>query len=185
MIGGALLVKNTKLANADDFLPVGGGLHDASKNADFLPVGLVRVSYAPRGVIVENLEKSDMAVYRRFLRWRRLRVIQHMLSFHKDKSSKAKDGRYRVTKCFRVMFKKNVAVNYSPKVKRAHYGNLVICGGVWVCPICAAKITERRRAELEGAKDDGLSKFMVTYTIQHNKQDKLKKMIEEIVRAHV
>jgi hypothetical protein len=73
-----------------------------------------------------------------------------------------------------------VKVNYVAKVKRAHYGGLVICGGVWVCPVCSAKITERRRAELEGANDDGLSKFMVTYTIQHNKHDKLKTLIADL-----
>lgn len=146
MSDGALLVVNTKLAHA----------------------GLFRVRVAPRGVDVEKLDKLDMAVYRRFLRWQRLRVIQHIMSDE------------RVTKCFRVRVQKHVRVNYVSKVKRAHYGGLVICGGVWVCPVCSAKITERRRVELEAATDGGLSKFMVTYTIQHNKGDKLKALVGDL-----
>lgn len=146
MTDRALLVVNTKLAHA----------------------GLVRVTLAPRGVNVQKLEKADAGVYRRFLRWQRLRVIQHMMSGQ------------RVEKCYRVRVHPMVKVNYVSKVKRAHYGGLVICGSVWVCPVCSAKITERRRAELEGATDEGMSKFMVTYTIQHNKHDKLKKLIEDL-----
>jgi len=142
----APLVVNTKLANAR----------------------LIRARIAPRGVAVENLEKTDQAVYRRFLRWVRLRAVQHMMSDE------------RVSKCYRVRVQPVVKVNYVSKIKRAHYGGLVVCGGVWVCPVCSAKITERRRAELEGATDGGLSKFMVTYTIQHNKRDKLKALIGDL-----
>ena len=33
----------------------------------------------------------------------------------------------------------------------AHYSGLQTCGSVWSCPICAAKITERRRLEVQDA----------------------------------
>ena len=143
--------------------------------ADIMPntsektrAGLVRVIRAPRGVIVENLEKTDMAVYRRFLRWQRLRGVQTMLPDQ------------RVAKCYRVRVLPNVKVMKVPTMAKSFYGGLCVCGGVWACPVCAAKITERRRAELEGANDNGLSKFMVTWTLQHKRGDLLSDLLDDL-----
>lgn len=33
----------------------------------------------------------------------------------------------------------------------AHYSGLIVCGSVWTCPVCAAKISEKRRGELNAA----------------------------------
>ena len=27
----------------------------------------------------------------------------------------------------------------------AHYSGLIVCGSVWTCPVCGAKISEKRR----------------------------------------
>lgn len=59
----------------------------------------------------------------------------------------------------------------------------MVCGSVWVCPVCAAKITERRRIELESADVEKFSSFMVTITLQHSKRDKLKKLIDDLGEA--
>lgn len=42
---------------------------------------------------------------------------------------------------------------YSPKRDRGHWGNLQVCGLLWVCAVCAAKITERRRVEVAAGLD--------------------------------
>lgn len=34
---------------------------------------------------------------------------------------------------------------------KAFYQGLMACGGVWTCPVCAAKVSERRRQELKEA----------------------------------
>lgn len=61
---------------------------------------------------------------------------------------------------------------------RAFYKGLKVCGSVWMCPVCAAKITERRRVELaEGLAKWGGSVFMVTFTFQHTVEDRLKDLV--------
>ena len=86
----------------------------------------------------------------------------------------------RVAKCIRVMVKPFVEVLHSSRVHKAHYGGLMTCGSVWMCPICSAKITERRRLELESVNARELSSFMVTLTLQHSRDDKL-----EVVQSHL
>lgn len=53
----------------------------------------------------------------------------------------------------------------------AHYKGLATCGSVWACPICTAKVQERRRIEveqaMEWAKAAGLTAVMVTLTFPH------------------
>lgn len=70
--------------------------------------------------------------------------------------------------------KKGVSVIYSPKYTRASYGNLMTCGSVWLCAVCAAKISELRRVELvaaAGYHQGGLA--LLTFTLAHKKNDKL------------
>jgi hypothetical protein len=76
----------------------------------------------------------------------------------------------RIAVCMRRMIptRKYVEVMYTPKYKRANYRNLMVCGSVWHDPICSAKITERRRVEVEDVIDElPYAKAMVTFTIQH------------------
>lgn len=56
----------------------------------------------------------------------------------------------RVCHCLkhRIDKKKNRKVMYNESRKKAHWGNVVRCGSIWNCPVCAKKITEQRRSEL-------------------------------------
>lgn len=60
---------------------------------------------------------------------------------------------------------------------KAFYHGLMSCGLPWVCPVCAAKIAERRRGELEAAvesaKVKGFGVHFVTLTIPHGIGDDL------------
>lgn len=53
------------------------------------------------------------------------------------------------------------------------FAHLLTCGSVWVCPICAAKVSERRCDEIAGAfeiwrnRDKGNTQIMVSFTIPH------------------
>src|SRR5712691_4776616 len=51
----------------------------------------------------------------------------------------------RVAFCMRRIQARTVDVLYSVQHQSAHYGGLMVCGSVWVCPLCAAKISEHRR----------------------------------------
>ena len=64
----------------------------------------------------------------------------------------------------------------------ANYRNLATCGSVWACPVCAARIQERRRLELEHlvewAETQGLQAIMVTFTFPHTGFDSLGDLLE-------
>lgn len=53
----------------------------------------------------------------------------------------------------------------------AFLSGVMVCGSVWSCPVCAAKIMERRRREVAQAMkakhSQGLKAVLVTYTIPH------------------
>jgi len=60
------------------------------------------------------------------------------------------------------------------------YGNLVTCKSVWACPVCASKISERRRVELtEALAVPGYEHVLLTFTLRHHITDKF----EDVLRA--
>lgn len=87
--------------------------------------------------------------------------------------------RNRVGICLRHQIEKYGGVDLFKhrKTQKAFYGGLMVCGSVWVCPVCASKISERRRAELKTAfkahLDAGGHCTMVTLTFSHSAKDKL------------
>jgi len=80
---------------------------------------------------------------------------------------------HRVCHCLRRVqdSTKGVGVLHHPETKTGSLGNLQTCASVWACPVCSAKITERRRAEVKSAVDTararGLSVVMITRTMSH------------------
>lgn len=72
--------------------------------------------------------------------------------------------------------KEFVEVWHLPEVARAKYANLQTCSSVAMCPVCAAKISERRRIEVAAAIDaweaQGGDVVMLTLTVRHNAADK-------------
>lgn len=70
---------------------------------------------------------------------------------------------------------------------KAFYHGLQVCSSVWACPVCAAKITERRRIELaagmEQAKKQGLQPFLLTLTVPHGISDPLADTLTKLRKA--
>ena len=68
-----------------------------------------------------------------------------------DLASKVLQKKFRVQFCLKRKIDKNNLVNvcFNESTSKAHYGNVIRCGSVWVCPVCAKKITEHRRTELK------------------------------------
>lgn len=62
----------------------------------------------------------------------------------------------------------------------AHFVGVETCGSVWHCPVCAAKISEKRRCEVAHAMDyneeHGGAAYMLTLTMRHSRGDKLAKL---------
>lgn len=67
---------------------------------------------------------------------------------------------------------------------KAFFTGLQVCASVWACPVCAAKISERRRAELVTAvalsKLRGWSVMLLTVTVPHGFGDDLKNLLDQI-----
>jgi len=81
----------------------------------------------------------------------------------------------------------DVTIHKSIEHGRAFYGGLVTCGSVWSCPVCAAKIAERRRVELESAistaKEMGLTVLLATFTVPHGLGDDINAMLDRMAAA--
>lgn len=98
----------------------------------------------------------------------------------------------RTAKCLRLRAYgaeglRDVQVWRSVEHKTANYRGLQTCGSVWACPVCAAKIAERRRAELMGAmaahKAGGGSMLMLTLTTPHQRGDVLADLLAKQSKA--
>jgi hypothetical protein len=84
----------------------------------------------------------------------------------------------RTDKCLRLRSKgKEIQVWQSTEYKTSTYAGLQTCGSVWACPVCAAKIAERRRAEVVTAmaahKAAGGCMLLLTLTAPHQRTDLL------------
>lgn len=84
----------------------------------------------------------------------------------------------RTAKCLRLRAKgREIQVLKSREHKSCSYKGLQTCGSVWGCPVCAAKISERRRVELQAAialhQAQGGHVLLATYTTPHYLGDDL------------
>lgn len=133
----------------------------------------------PKGAKIEDFDKADRAAFSRLLRFQRLKGARRLLPAE------------RVASCIWTPVSAYVEIWKTSKQAaadgvgaRAHYRGVVTCGSVWMCPVCAAKISERRRLELaetiQAAREKGLTVFMVTLTLQHNKRERYLGLVESL-----
>ena len=85
-------------------------------------------------------------------------------------------GSSRTSKCLRWrQVGRQVEVWKSREYRTASYSGLQTCGSVWACPVCAAKVAERRRSEIIAAmvahKAAGGGVFLLTLTAPHQRGD--------------
>lgn len=76
-----------------------------------------------------------------------------------------------------------IHVHQSCEHGNAFFSGVQVCGSIWGCPICAAKISERRRQEVEQsvswAYESGLQPMMVTLTFPHQRTDNLGDLLDK------
>lgn len=81
----------------------------------------------------------------------------------------------------------DVGVNYSAQHQAAHYAGLVTCGSVWACPVCASRIQQRRRGEIQQAIDwakaEGHTVVLVTFTFPHQAWQRLQDLLDRQAEA--
>lgn len=67
----------------------------------------------------------------------------------------------------------------------AYYKGLIKCGSVWMCPVCASRISEGRRVEIYNVvKAWTGSLLFVTFTHSHTKNDRLSELRDRFSRAY-
>jgi hypothetical protein len=93
---------------------------------------------------------------------------------------------HRTAKCKHIAHGQ-VAVLLDKAHSSAFYAGLTTCGNVWTCPLCAAKIQERRREEIakgiDAAYDAGLQPALVTLTFPHGRHQKLGQLLDQQAHA--
>lgn len=70
---------------------------------------------------------------------------------------------------------------------KAHFANLMTCKSVWACPVCAHRVTEERRADLQTAVAlhamKGGKMLLMSLTFPHERNDDLKGMLKGLSKA--
>lgn len=96
----------------------------------------------------------------------------------------------RVCKCCRVKVSEKVGVvtgSISGET-RSHYAGLMQCGSVWHCPVCGAKVAERRANELREAfelsKKKGWHISHFVFTFPHKSGQPLKSNLDSFLTAY-
>lgn len=81
----------------------------------------------------------------------------------------------------------DVLVSKDANESTSCYKGLQNCGSVWMCPVCAARISETRRIELNEAlawaREQGIQPVLVTATSRHRKRDSLEAQLEGMKEA--
>lgn len=76
---------------------------------------------------------------------------------------------------------------YATGKKSASFRGLQSCGSVWLCPCCSARVSERRRGEMNQlliwARENGYSVRMLTLTTRHGKADALSDLLDALKTA--
>jgi hypothetical protein len=95
---------------------------------------------------------------------------------------------HRIHKCmYSRAPKQDVKIWKDKEHKKAFFSGVRTCSRVWVCPVCSAKISERRRQELTEAiiqaKAMGLHVKLLTVTIPHGLGDDLNVILSGLLKA--
>jgi len=148
----------TALESADDFIvdPVTGEILFTEK------------SYSPENTIIERFILQSAA--RKLLFNSTVTGIKTCLLCRHKKVEVEGEGIAKIS------------VYHSKNHKTSSFGGLQTCASVWVCAICAAKISERRRIEVKKAMDQhtaqGGEVLLLTLTNPHSQRDDLKEHLK-------
>lgn len=93
----------------------------------------------------------------------------------------------RVADCQRSLTRLGVDIVKDVEKGRTEYSGVLTCDSRWMCPLCAAKITERDRVELQHGmvlwKCCGGVTYLLTFTFPHDVTMQLREGVEKMQRA--
>ena len=164
----------------------GAALGVANPRKAALAAGLVEFTDSETGEILTLRRAHDCSLVRhqspaekRLARWQRKAAAVSVLG-----------KRHRIAACHSHPTKGWTAVEVWAKSGAAlpgHFKGLQTCSLSWLCPVCAAKIAERRAGEIESAmvvcKAQGGQVLMPTFTVPHGRKDPLIDTLDLIKKA--
>ena len=177
----------------------------ADSTAADAPLGIYAEKYSPSGTArvsedgafrgLESIDKETGESVRVEL------VNGRLFSFDRD-SRTARAERYalkaaarrllpkdhRTTKCMHWRLPdREIQVQKGATNDRAFYHGLQVCAMPWTCPVCASKISERRRHEvakaIKQAEALGLQVFLLTLTVPHGMGDDVNEILNKMMAA--
>ena len=93
------------------------------------------------------------------------------------------EKQHRTCTCHRNVASDGVPVYRTVDGSDARFGNLISCGSVWSCPVCSARITESRRADMQTAQSawliEGGSCLLMTLTFPHEADMPLSELLSK------
>jgi len=164
--------------------PQGAPLEDNTKCS---PFGLNR-RFVPSSMPPLAFDSPTKILKARWDRFRLLSVLRKILYDEgTNKGLEYPANYHRSAKCHLVNVKDSVTVHKSVEHGKAFYSGLAVCGSVWACPVCSAKIQERRRKEvsqgIDWAYQNNKKAIMVTFTFPHSIDDSLKTLLSNQKKA--
>ena len=157
---------------------------------------ILKSGFSPRGAAISGSLAQPLGIYtqsspppppvdgRRKVRAERYELLSEARSLLLAKGRAAKlehPANYsRTAKCMYTPFGE-VAVLRGTEHCTAFFRGLVACGSVWACPVCSAKVQERRREEIAKAfvwaYANGLQPVMITLTAPHKRCHQLEDLM--------
>ena len=93
----------------------------------------------------------------------------------------------RVELCQRAVTSGAVGLMLDRSTGCAHFSGVITCGSVWHCPVCADRLTNERRRELQRAlvinKKQGGEAYLATFTFPHDLALPLAEGVEKMQEA--
>lgn len=95
---------------------------------------------------------------------------------------------HRTTKCMHWRLPDHdIQVLKGATTDKAFFNGLQVCAMPWTCPVCATKISERRRQEVAKAVKQaealGLQVFLLTLTVPHGLGDDVNEILDKMMAA--
>jgi hypothetical protein len=93
----------------------------------------------------------------------------------------------RICACHRMMVESANGVKIRRDSERAWFSGVAVCGSVWICPVCARKVGETRRAEMQTAIDRCISQggdvALITLTFSHAIYHRIQDLLPRLAEA--
>nr|CRY95485.1 hypothetical protein [uncultured prokaryote] len=155
---------------------------DDSSSGRTAPLGIYAETYSPSGTARVSAEGEILGVPRDS---RTARAERFAL---KAFANRLLDKGHRTSKCMRWRVpNQEIQVLRGASTDRAYFHGLQVCAMPWTCPVCASKISERRRHEVARAMEQahvlGLRVRLVTLTVPHGLGDDLGSMVDAMTKA--